>query len=149
MKMIPVNVTIKNNDIIFRTGDDKVAYKSDINSFIADSGVTIKKIVFPIESSKVYYLPLGSLNKTFVCGNLFSNIMLELEKVEEKNRIVIIDFDGVDEVSAAFLSTYTKFLLETSDKVITINMNMAISNDFGSYVISNIKRKQNELCCFK
>lgn len=141
MKMIPVNVTIKNNDIIFRTGDDKVAYKSDINSFIADSGVTIKNIVFPIESSKVYYLPLGSLNKTFVCGNLFSNIMLELERVEEKNRIVIIDFNGVDEVSAAFLSTYTKFLLETSDKVITINMNMAISNDFGSYVISNINEE--------
>jgi len=141
MKMIPVNVTIKNNDIIFRTGDDKVAYKSDINSFVADSGVTIKNIVFPIESSKVYYLPLGSLNKTFVCGNLFSNIMLELERVEEKNRIVIIDFDGVDEVSAAFLSTYTKFLLETSDKVITINMNMAISNDFGSYVISNINEE--------
>lgn len=142
MKMIPVNVTIKNNDIIFRTGDDKVAYKSDINSFIADSGVTIKNIVFPIESSKVYYLPLGSLNKTFVCGNLFSNIMLELERVEEKDRIVIIDFDGVDEVSAAFLSTYTKFLLETSDKVITINMNMAISNDFGSYVLSNINEEE-------
>lgn len=141
MKMIPVNVTIKNNDIIFRTGDDKVVYKSDINSFVADSGVTIKNIVFPIKSSKIYYLPLGSLNKTFVCGNLFSNIMLELERVEEKNRIVIIDFDGVDEVSAAFLSTYTKFLLETSDKVITINMNMAISNDFGSYVISNIKEE--------
>lgn len=139
--MIPVNVTIKNNDIIFRTGDDKVVYKSDINSFVADSGVTIKNIVFPIKSSKIYYLPLGSLNKTFVCGNLFSNIMLELERVEEKNRIVIIDFDGVDEVSAAFLSTYTKFLLETSDKVITINMNMAISNDFGSYVISNIKEE--------
>ena len=139
--MIPVEIVLNEKDIIFRTGDDKVAYKSDINSFIADSGVTIKNIVFPIESSKVYYLPLGSLNKTFVCGNLFSNIMLELERVEEKNRIVIIDFDGVDEVSAAFLSTYTKFLLETSDKVITINMNMAISNDFGSYVISNINEE--------
>ena len=148
MKMIPVNVTIKNNDIIFRTGDDKVVYKSDINSFIADSGVTIKNIVFPIESSKVYYLPLGSLNKTFVCGNLFSNIMLELERVEEKNRIVIIDFNGVDEVSAAFLSTYTKFLLETSDKVITINMNMAISNDFGSYVISNINKETKWIMLF-
>ena len=142
MKMIPINVTIKNNDIIFRTGDDKVVYKSDINSFIADSGVTIKNIVFPIESSKVYYLPLGSLNKTFVCGNLFSNIMLELERAEEKNRIVIIDFDGVDEVSSPFLSTYTKFLLETSDKVITINMNMAISNDFSSYVLSNINEEE-------
>ena len=139
--MIPVEIVLNEKDIIFRTGDDKVAYKSDINSFIADSGVTIKNIVFPIESSKVYYLPLGSLNKTFVCGNLFSNIMLELERVEEKNRIVIIDFDDVDEVSAAFLSTYTKFLLETSDKVITINMNMAISNDFGSYVISNINEE--------
>lgn len=139
--MIPVEIVLNEKDIIFRTGDDKVAYKSDINSFIADSGVTIKNIVFPIESSKVYYLPLGSLNKTFVCGNLFSNIMLELERVEEKNRIVVIDFDGVDEVSTAFLSTYTKFLLETSDKVITINMNMAISNDFGSYVISNINEE--------
>ena len=146
--MIPVEIVLNEKDIIFRTGDDKVAYKSDINSFIADSGVTIKNIVFPIESSKVYYLPLGSLNKTFVCGNLFSNIMLELERVEEKNRIVIIDFDGVDEVSAAFLSTYTKFLLETSDKVITINMNMAISNDFGSYVISNINEEAEWIMLF-
>jgi len=142
MKMIPVNISIKNSDIIFRTGDDKVVYKSDINSFMADSGVTVKNVVFPIESSKVYYLPLGSLNKTFVCGNLFSNIMLELERVEEKNRIVIIDFNDVEEVSSAFLSTYTKFLLETSDKVITINMNTSISNDFGSYVLSNINEEE-------
>lgn len=142
MKMIPVNISIKNSDIIFRTGDDKVVYKSDINSFMADSGVTIKNVVFPIESSKVYYLPLGSLNKTFVCGNLFSNIMLELERAEEKNRIVIIDFNDVEEVSSAFLSTYTKFLLETSDKVITINMNTSISNDFGSYVLSNINEEE-------
>lgn len=142
MKMIPVNISIKNSDIIFRTGDDKVVYKSDINSFIADSGVTVKNIVFPIKSSKVYYLPLGSLNKTFVCGNLFSNIMLELERAEEKNRIVIIDFNDVEEVSSAFLSTYTKFLLETSDKVITINMNTSISNDFGSYVLSNINEEE-------
>lgn len=140
--MIPVNISIKNSDIIFRTGDDKVVYKSDINSFITDSGVTVKNIVFPIESSKVYYLPLGSLNKTFVCGNLFSNIMLELERAEEKNRIVIIDFNDVEEVSSAFLSTYTKFLLETSDKVITINMNTSISNDFGSYVLSNINEEE-------
>ena len=142
MKMIPVNISIKNSDIIFRTGDDKMVYKSDINSFMADSGVTIKNVVFPIESSKVYYLPLGSLNKTFVCGNLFSNIMLELERAEEKNRIVIIDFNDVEEVSSAFLSTYTKFLLETSDKVITINMNTSISNDFGSYVLSNINEEE-------
>ncbi len=142
MKMIPVNISIKNSDIIFRTGDDKVVYKSDINNFMADSGVTIKNVVFPIESSKVYYLPLGSLNKTFVCGNLFSNIMLELERAEEKNRIVIIDFNDVEEVSSAFLSTYTKFLLETSDKVITINMNTSISNDFGSYVLSNINEEE-------
>ena len=53
MKMIPVNISIKNSDIIFRTGDDKVVYKSDINSFIADSGVTIKNVVFPIESFPV------------------------------------------------------------------------------------------------
>lgn len=142
MKMIPVNISIKNSDIIFRTGDDKMVYKSNINSFIADSGVTIKNVVFPIKSSKVYYLPLGSLNKTFVCGNLFSNIMLELERAEEKNRIVIIDFNDVEEVSSAFLSTYTKFLLETSDKVITINMNTSISNDFGSYVLSNINEEE-------
>ena len=138
MKMIPVNVVIKNNDIIFRTGDDKVVYKSDINSFLENTGVTIQNVVFPLSSTKVYYLPLSAIGKEFVCGNLFSNILLELEREEEKNRIIIVDFQDVKEVSAAFLSTYTKFLLETSDKIITINMNLAISNDFASYVLSNI-----------
>ena len=138
MKMIPINVIIKNNDIIFRTGDDKVVYKSDINSFLENTGVTIQNVVFPLRSTKVYYLPLSAIGKEFVCGNLFSNILLELEREEEKNRIIIVDFQDVEEVSAAFLSTYTKFLLETSDKIITINMNLAISNDFASYVLSNI-----------
>ena len=138
MKMIPVNVVIKNNDIIFRTRDDKVVYKSDINSFLENTGVTIQNVVFPLSSTKVYYLPLSTIGKEFVCGNLFSNILLELEREEEKNRIIIVDFQDVEEVSAAFLSTYTKFLLETSDKIITINMNLAISNDFASYVLSNI-----------
>ena len=138
MKMIPVNVVIKNNDIIFRTGDDKVVYKSDINSFIENSGVTISNLVFPIESSKVYYLGLSSIGDTFSCGNLFSNILLELDRTEEKNRIIIIDFQDVNEVSASFLKTYTKFLLETKDKVITINMSTSISNEFGAFVLSNI-----------
>ena len=138
MKMIPVNVVIKNSDIIFRTGDDKVVYKSDINSFIENSGVTISNLVFPIESSKVYYLGLSSIGDTFSCGNLFSNILLELDRTEEKNRIIIIDFQDVNEVSASFLKTYTKFLLETKDKVITINMSTSISNEFGAFVLSNI-----------
>lgn len=138
MKMIPVNVTIKNSDIIFRTGDDKVVYKSDINSFIENSGVTISNLVFPIKSSKVYYLGLSSIGDTFSCGNLFSNILLELDRTEEKNRIIIIDFQDVNEVSASFLKTYTKFLLETKDKIITINMSTSISNEFGAFVLSNI-----------
>lgn len=136
--MIPVKVVIKNNDIIFRTGDDKMVYKSDINSFVENSGVTIANLVFPITSSKVYYLPLGQLGETFTCGNLFSNILLKFDKEEDKNRLIVIDFQDVAEVSEPFLKTYTKFLLESKDKIITINMNTAISNEFSSFVLSNI-----------
>lgn len=136
--MIPVDIIIKNSDIIFRTGDDKMVYKSDINSFVENSGVTIANLVFPIESSKVYYLPLSPLGQTFTCGNLFSNVLLELDRQEDKNRIIIVDFQDVTEVSESFLKTYTKFLLESKDKVITINMDTAISNEFSSFVLSNI-----------
>ena len=136
--MIPVSVIFNDKDVFFKTGDDKVVYKSDINSFLENNGVTISNLVFPVESSKVYYLDLSALGDTFSCGNLFSNILLELDRTEEKNRILIIDFQDVNEVSESFLKTYTKFLLESKDKILTINMNTAISNEFASFVLSNV-----------
>lgn len=140
--LIPVNVIIKNNDVSFRVGDDKVVYETEINSFVEESGLTIENPIFPLISDRVYYYKLSDISQTYVCGNGFKTNMLEIKKEKESPVILIIDFEDIEEVSESFLSTYTKFLLDSSDKIITINMNIGISNAFGSYVISNIQEEE-------
>ena len=141
--MIPVQVSINKNDIIFRNGDDEVVYKTDTNAFLENTGMTIKNIRLPLISEKVFYLKLNDEASIFTCGNSLNNILLEVEK-EISNGVLIIDFDGVEEISSYFLKKYTQFLLETSNKVITINMNTSISYDFGLFISANIKIKTEE-----
>lgn len=135
MALIPTKVFIDSNNVEFRIGDGSVVYKTDINSFEENSGLTIHNIEF--SSLTGYYLRLGDINTAFNCGNIINNLDIELKR-NEKNVLLIIDFDEVTEVSNSFFKTYTKFLLETSNKVITINMNTAISNTFSDFIQTNI-----------
>ena len=62
----------------------------------------------------------------------------------KKGDTIAFDFDGVLEVSQNFVDVYTKYLLETKNKVITINQNNDVSNAFGEYTydIFDIQNKE-------
>lgn len=135
--MIPLNVSINKNDIIFRTGDEKVVYKTDVNAFLENTGVTIQNTRIPFSSDKVFYVKLSKTNKTFNCGKSLQNVLLDIQR-EIDNGLLIIDFEGTEEVSQSFLKAYTQFLLQTSNKVITIGMSAEISSAFSSFIRLNI-----------
>ena len=130
-----VKIFIDNKKIIIKTGDGSVVYSTDINSFEENSGVTIHNIRFPITG---YYINLKDISKTFNCGTFIDNLDIELEK-EGKGFLIVVDFDEVEELSEKFLESYTKFLLKTSYKVITINMDISLTNGFGNFIRKNIR----------
>lgn len=133
--MIPIILTKENNKIIFKTEIEEMVYKTDINSFIEESGVTIKNISFPIEG---YYINLGDISSKFICGNLMENFFIELKKNDVTNSLLVINFENVEELSESFFKSYTKILLETTNKIITINMNTELSNSFSNFILTNI-----------
>lgn len=133
--MKPIVIKRNKNNIIFKVGVEDMVYKTDINSFVEETGVTIQNVNFPIEG---YYIRLSEIGKTFICGNIIENLFIELKKNEVENSLLVLDFDGVEELSDNFFKGYTKILLQTSNKVITINMNTGLSNGFSSFILSNI-----------
>lgn len=137
MSLIPMKITNQQNKVTFIIGDGTVVYETDINSFEINSGVTIHNV--ELNSLKGYYVNLEERGKTFKCGYILDNILLELNK-EVNNILLIIDFDKVEEVSESFFEKYTKFLLETKNKVIHINMNPSIESSFGIFIKSNIEQ---------
>lgn len=141
--MTPISVSINKNNIVFKSGDEDVVYKTDVNAFLEDTGLTIQNVTFPIESEKVFYIKLSDKTSTFNCGNSLDNILLEIER-EVDSGLLIINFKDVEEVSSYFLKEYTKFLLRTKNKIITINMSPLISNDFGDYIEQSILEDTEE-----
>lgn len=127
----------KNSNIIFKAEIEEMVYKTDINSFVTESGVTIQNVSFPIK--KAYYINLSNISKTLICGNIIENLFLELQKNNVENSLLVVDFNGVKELSKSFYEGYTKVLLQTSNKIITINMDTQLSNEFSAFVLSNIQ----------
>ena len=133
MKLILIE--LDNDNVIFKTEVEEMIYKTDINSFVENTGVTVQNVSFPIEG---YYINLGEIGEEFICGNIMENFFIELKKNNVTNSLLIINFEGVDELSESFLKSYTKILLETTNKIITINMNIDLSNKFSNFVLTNI-----------
>lgn len=134
--IIPIILEKDNCNIFFTAGVEKMVYKTDINSFVENTGVTVQNVTFPVPG---YYIKLSNISENFICGNIIENLFMELRKNDIKNSLIVLDFDGVKELSNNFLINYTKILLETSNKIITINMSTALSNEFGSFVLSNLE----------
>lgn len=128
-------VVIDKEKVILVVGDDNVVYETDINSFEENSGVTIHNVIF--NEIRAYYIRLKDVAKTFGCKNVFDNFSLKLDK-EYQNVLLVMDFDEVEEVVDSFFESYTKFLLTTNNKVITINMNTNITNQFGFFISKKI-----------
>ena len=139
MGLTPIQVTMEQDDLIFKIGDGRVVYETDLNAFQENSGLTIQNIDLGLLTG--YYLKLSTINKSLSCGNMLENTLFSMG-LDKKNILLILDFEKVEEVSESFLKSYTKFLLETSNKVLTINMNISISNDFGNFVLANIQEEE-------
>lgn len=133
--MKPILIELDNDNVIFKTEVEEMIYKTDINSFVENTGVTVQNVSFPIEG---YYINLGEIGEEFICGNIMENFFIELKKNNVTNSLLIINFEDVEELSESFLKSYTKILLETTNKIITINMNTDLSNKFSNFVLTNI-----------
>lgn len=142
MKSVVININKYN--VIFKIGDDEMVYKTDVNKFVKESGLTIENVVFPIEVEG-FYIKLSAFSKTFSCGNVIENLFMEIKKNNMDNSLFVIDFDGVEEVTKNFYKIYTKILLETSNKIITINMDTNLSNEFSNFIIENIIDPNNDV----
>lgn len=142
MPLKTTNIIINRDEIEIQIGDGTVVYKTDVNSFESDSGLTINNVDFGNEL-KGYYINLREISDTFICGNIIDTLAIGI-KLEYDNSLLIFDFDGVEEVGNSFLESYTKFLLETSNKIITINMNISVSNSFSSFIKTNIQDTEEE-----
>lgn len=109
---------------------EKVEYPMEVNSFVENSGLTIQNIdLLNLEGD---YIKLADFGKDFLCGNILENIVFPFEK--DESSLLIIDFKKIESLSEKFLETFTKYLLKTSNKVIPINMNAQIANEFYSFI---------------
>lgn len=133
--MKPLLVIKNKNNIIFQAGVEEMVYKTDINSFVEESGLTIQNINFPIEG---YYVKVADLGDKVTCGNLIENAFIELQNEGVSNTLIVVDFIEVEQLSESALKSYTKILLQSSNKIITINMDTSVSNGFSSFILQNI-----------
>ena len=133
--MKPLLVIKNKNNIIFQAGVEEMVYKTDINSFVEESGLTIQNINFPIEG---YYVKVADLGDKVTCGNLIENAFIELQNESINNTLIVVDFIEVEQLSESAMKSYTKILLQSSNKIITINMDTSVSNGFSSFILQNI-----------
>lgn len=133
--MKPLLIIKNRNNIIFQAGVEEMVYKTDINSFVKESGLTIQNINFPIEG---YYVKVADLGDKVTCGNLIENAFIELQNEGVSNTLIVVDFIEVEQLSESAMKSYTKILLQSSNKIITINMDTSVSNGFSSFILQNI-----------
>lgn len=133
--MKPLLIIKNRNNIIFQAGVEEMVYKTDINSFVEESGLTIQNINFPIEG---YYVKVANLGDKVTCGNLIENAFIELQNEGVSNTLIVVDFIEVEQLSESAMKSYTKILLQSSNKIITINMDTSVSNGFSSFILQNI-----------
>lgn len=117
-------------------GDDNIVFEEKKNIHNINTGLTVDNIQSNIP---VYYITIADFGKKLLCGNIIDNINAALLYSNIDNIILVIDFTGVLQINTSFCEEYMKYLLETKNKVITINQNIEVSNTFASYVINNIE----------
>lgn len=120
-------------------GDDNIVFEEKQNIFNTNTGLTIDNVHPQIP---VYYVSIADFGEKLLCGNIIDNINIALLYNNIDNIILVIDFEGVLQINESFCEEYLKYLLETKNKVITINQNIEVSNAFASYVIDNIETSE-------
>ena len=138
IKQMDVHLT---QDLIqFRyIGSDKIIYETQTNQFLENTGLTIKN---PSINIPVYGIELNEWGSSLLCGHIIDNINGRLLEAGLNNIILIIDFNGIAEISQSFCEQYFKFLLTTPSKIININMNTSINNTFAEYIGSIVEYQE-------
>ena len=135
-----IQVNIANNLIQFRyIGSDKIIHQTQLNQFIENTGLTIKN---PSPGIAAYGIELNNWGSSLICGHIVDNINGRLQELGLDNIILIVDFNGITEVSENFCEQYFNFLLTTSSKIININQNTSINNAFASYINSVVEYQE-------
>lgn len=140
-------VKINNNDVyITYQGEEYMQY--DINDFEENTGLTVQNIKFPVpayvvalsseaQSAAIENVIVAGSNTTLSCGNVIENLLESLKK-QIDNQIIIIDFDGIEEVSSSFAQSYTQYLLNTKNKIISINQNYYVHSILSQFALYNV-----------
>ena len=85
---------------------------------------------------EAYYFKINDLGVTsLVCPNFIQKIK-ELLDVEIDKAVILIDFDGIEEVSAQFAEDYIEFIITEKHKILSINKNISVQNQL-NYAIIN------------
>lgn len=146
--LTPVEISFNDNFVFINYQGGNMEYKVTKNNFEQQTGLTVSNIETPIpaylislsayaDSNDIENSLAANMGETLSCGNVVDNLFLSL-KSKIDNVILIIDFDGITEVSENFCKQYMQYLLTTKNKVITINQSVNVSNIFGAYILDNI-----------
>lgn len=153
--LTPMEISFNENYVFINyMGENKMGYQVEKNKFELETGLTISNIELPIPAYLITLSAYAASNEfenglsanlgtTLSCGNVIDNLFLSL-KSKIDNVVLIVDFDGITEVSENFCKQYLQYLLTTKNKVITINQNINVSNTFSSYILSNIEIQELE-----
>lgn len=157
IKIRPLVIEFDSNYVYIQYQGEKYM-QFDINSFEENTGLTVQNIRFPVpayvialcdqakSASLDNVIVMGS-NTTLSCGNVIENLF-ESIRTQIDNQILIIDFDGIEEISSNFAQSYTQYLLNTKNKVISVNQNWFVHMMLSGFIIHNINIQalpENEL----
>ncbi len=135
--IVPLGYYIHGDNIYFHyAGDDNVVYETKKNLIVKEKGVIVEN---PQIGIPAYIVGVGAFGSELLCGNVIDNIFTALQMAGVDETILIVDFDGVENVSDQFCEAYYKFLLNTKSKVITLNMDIDVSNIFASFIYDSIE----------
>lgn len=131
-----LNIELEDTIINFRyQGSDDIIYKTKINNFEENTGLTISN---PHNNIPAYVLQLSQYGSDIRCGHIIDNVAGYLISLNLEAILLIVDFADVNSVSKNFAEEYIKFILATKSKVISINQNTNITNTLSDYVESII-----------
>lgn len=136
--MVNETTIIETNNISIKNISDLDDLTQETNSISEKEGVIVNNVVFPIQNEYIKLIKLSELtNKNIECGRVVNNIYLAIEQ-QENDFIIIFDFTDIETVSENFCKDWTKLLLQTKSKIITTNMNPAISATFSTFIENNL-----------
>lgn len=88
------------------------------------------------ENVEAYYFKISDLGVTsLICPNFIQKIK-ELLDTEINTAVILIDFDGIEEISAQFAEDYIEFIITEKHKIFSINKNISVQNQL-NYAILN------------